>query len=249
MTSRPADPNVHQPRQSGARAQNWMVNWGKSSPPNRGTVEFVALHLDHPRDITLYLGQPATQMFLYPQTFGWNISVGSGGTSFNVVLGTPYVGDVSVRGNVLHFVCDELFVRAETGPVDLTLPGSDQVRFAAQAGLGRPSEFTRMSARTLQANGDAEMGWDLSPWATHARLDVFSTDPASTTSTAGFFVRQQVRTAGGTAFVTNAQPLAAYASGKGMALHPWANSLVLTTQGGGGAAEVFEGCLTETFTY
>lgn len=238
--------------------RRWQVNWGKSFPVDRGFVEYINIKLDQPRDVTLYLGQPNTQMFGYVNINPFLVSVGAGGTSFNYELGTEFSADPSVRGNVLHFVCDELYVRGQTNGPAVYAPGFDagSVRFGAQAGLGRPSDFERMQWQGLTANGDSELDFRLTPWSTHARFDYSGFPAGGFNPIDAFTVRQENLGPGGVTSLTGEMPLSQYLSGKGCALHPWANRLILTTTGGGGpppagppAGATYQFFLTEHFVY
>jgi hypothetical protein len=234
-----------------SRERNWIVSWGKSSPPRRGMVEYIALHLPRPHDITLYLGDPASQLYGAPDLNPWQISVGNGGTSFVYNLGSPVSGDQSVRGNVLHFVADELIVRGDTQAIDPTPAGLPTPRFAAQAGLGRPCRFERLDWQTLRANGGNAVQHNLAPWSTHARLTV--SDTATGGAPPPEFCVQQMQVLGSppvaTAPVMNKQPLSVYA--QPYPLHPWANAIEITFAGpsSGGAGKVWESALAQTFVY
>lgn len=237
------------------------TNWGKNYAANRGMVEYVRLKFPEPRDITLYLGQPNTQMFNYALPNPYVVSVGSGGTSFDYFVGRPGVleGEQSIRGTVLHFCADELYVRGDTS----VFPGApasvvNSLRFGAQAGLGTPSEFQRMRAAGKDANGDAVMTFQLTPWATHARLDwaPASGGLGSVNAITNFTVRQTCTNPAGTTDVTPEMPFSLYMQGKGVALHPFANGLAVTTTGGGGpppagpaAGAIYRVFLTETYMY
>jgi hypothetical protein len=247
--------------------RGWQVNWGKSFPGGRGLVEYVNIKLKEPRDITLYLGQPDTQMFQFPAAPNYNISVGSGGTSFNYLVGSDDSGNTvgvasSVRGNVLHFVCSELYVRGDTSNILFATP--EQVaamRFGAQAGLGRPSNFQRQHAEQRTANGDAEVGFNLTPWSTHVRFDISAfTGGGGVAPNAnpidGFTVRFENISPLGTTTITGELPIAGFLQPGGVPIPPGANAVTLTTFGGGGpppggppAGATYTMLLTETLVY
>lgn len=243
------------------------VNWGKSFPGGSGDVEYVRIELPRPADIILYLGQPNTQMFAFPAVPTYKISVGCGGTSFDYAAGVDEFGNTlgvapSIRGTVLHFVCDSLYVRGNTNNVPFATPEEIRaLRFGAQAALGRPSEFQRMHIESHQANGDAEIVFTLTPWATHARFDIAAfTGGGGIAPNAnpvdGFTVRQENVSPLGTTQLTGEIPVSRYLLEGGCPLAPGANQLTLTTFGGGGpapagppAGAVYTMYLSETLVY
>lgn len=242
------------------RAGNYTVNWGKSFPGGRGVVEYVNIKLPRPTDITLYLGQPAqTESWFVPN---YVVSVGSGGTTFDYLVGTDIYAVVSgvassCRGVTLHFVADELYVRGDTSlpGVPLTPAQLGALRFSAQAGLGRPSSFERMHPEERVANGDAEVVFALTPWSTHARVLV-SWDPVTENAITGFSARQENVSPFGTTVVLDEMPLSHYMAAGGVPLHPSATQIVVTTTGGGGpppagppAGATYQIYLAETLVY
>lgn len=234
-------------------APRYTVNWGKSYPGGRGEVEFVQLQLPKPTDITLYLGQPSTQMFEWPGAANYRVSVGCGGTSFDYLVGQNEAGSTvgvasSVRGNVLHFVCDRLFVRGNTS--DVVAPAADipRLRFAGQAGLGRPQSFQRAHQETPTVADNSEVLFVLTPWSTHARINYSSLPVPPGPSTADWTVRQINRGPAGDTDITGEMPYELYRFDEGCPLHPWCNVLALTTTTMGPAA-TFTMLLTETLMY
>jgi hypothetical protein len=211
------------------------------------------VHLEKPSDVTLYLNDPQ-QMFLFPNVNPWVISVGNGGTSFDYVVGKRPDGSGGesyscVRGQVLHFVTDQLIVRSTTDVFGgLVLPAIvNSQRFMAEAGIGRPTEFQRTQWHTVNNGaGDPEMEpIALSPWSTYARLDP-NIEVGAATNYSGLFVRQVNHSPAPVGDSDlNRQPFSNYTVGKGVPLHPWANRLVVETPGGG----VYSATITETFQH
>jgi hypothetical protein len=247
--------------------ERYAVNWGKSFAGGRGQVEYINLKLSRPTDVTLYLGQPDTQMFQFPSAPNFNISVGSGGTSFNYFCGTDDSGNTTgvastVRGNVLHFVCSELYVRGDTSAVPFATP--DQIaamRFGAFAALGRPSNFERQHIEARTANGDSEVTFRLTPWSTFVRFDITSfTGGGGVAPNAnpvdGFTVRFTNESPLGITDITGEFPIERFMQPGGCPIPPFANGLVLTTFGGGGpapagppAGATYAMYMTETLVY
>lgn len=169
-----------------ARGSKYDLNWGKSSPAKRGMVEFVSVRLPRSHDLTLYLGDPYTNV----PVPGYIVTVGNGATSFEIVLGDVYHMDMCIRGAVLHVVADQVVVRGDTGEVDpeairrrLRKNAGDPIprmlehelpRFAAQCGIGRPVSYDRIQGANA---GDS---WKLSPFSTHAwfQIGIFETPEA-----------------------------------------------------------------------
>lgn len=255
-----ATPNRGTVRSTNQRAGNYTVNWGKSFPGGRGQVEYVNIKLPKPTDITLYLGQPSQQASWFTPNFV--VSVGSGGTTFDYLVGTDIYAVVSgvassCRGVALHFVADELYVRGDTSLPGVPLSAAElaALRFSAQAGLGRPSSFERMHPEERVANGDAEVVFALTPWSTHARVLV-SWDPVTENVITGFSVRQENVSPFGTSIVMAEMPLEVYQAAGGVPLHPNATQIVVTTTGGGGpppagppAGATYQIYLAETLVY
>jgi hypothetical protein len=115
------------------KRRNMSVNWGKRYPSGRGTVEYINVSLKIPHDFTIYLGDPAVMPFWNDRPF--LLSIGNGGTSSNVEI----VG--SIRGTIVHVVCQDLIVRGDTQPTE-AVPADSGFRYQAHCGLGRPSAFT-----------------------------------------------------------------------------------------------------------
>jgi hypothetical protein len=222
------DPNMHQRRESN-RERNWVVNWGKSFPAGRGKVEYVSLKLDYPRDVTLYLGQPNTQMFGYININPFEVNVGSGGTSFLYPLGTEFSADESVRGNVLHFVTDELYVRGMTNLPPTLAPGDDgaSIRFAVQAGLGRPSNYDRQQWQLKTMSGGSIENRPLNAWATHAWLSMFSSASGAPPALGDALVEQINEGPLGSTTLMAAEDATAWLQPH--VLHPWCNTIQVTT--------------------
>lgn len=243
------------------RAGNYTVNWGKSSPGGRGVVELVNIKLPRPDDITVYLGAPLEQGSWYAGHY--QISVGSGGTSFDYLVGRNIYNvstgiDTSCRGVALHFVADELYVRADTSFNGLALPPPFDIRklrFSAQAGLGTPMRFERLQPDELQANGDSDVAFQLTPWSTHARVLV-AWDPVTMNAPTNFMVRQENQGGPfGTSVTMAPMPLSAWAAAGGP-LEAFSTHVIVTTTGGGGpppagppAGAVYQLYLAETVVY
>ena len=240
--------------------RGWQVNWGKSFPSNVGSVEYVNLRLKQPTDITLYLGSPSEQNNFVAGNYV--VSVGSGGTTFDYLVGTNIYGIAtgiasSVRGVVLHFIADNLYVRGDTTFLTAGLSASQiaLVRFGGQAGLGRPTKYERLNPLELQANGDASVTFALTSWSTHVRVES-SYDPVTQNTIDGFSVMQQyVHPVLGTSDVLGPMPLARYQD-QAVPLHPFANQIEITTTGGGGpppagppAGAVYNLYIAETLQY
>jgi hypothetical protein len=220
--------------------RGWQVNWGKSFPVNSGNVEYVNLRLSKPQDITLYLGNPSEQNNFVAGNYV--VSVGSGGTTFDYLVGTNIYGLAtgiasSVRGTVLHFIADHLYVRGDTASLLTPFLPADTlalIRFGGQAGLGRPTAYERFHPEERQANGDSEVDFTLTPWSTHVRVMV-AFDPATDNAIDGFQVRQTSTVPGlGTTDVVGNMPIALYQQPGGFPLHGSANGIIVTTTGGGG---------------
>lgn len=228
-------------RKETTRQTSWILNWGKSSPANRGIVEYISIQLPQPADLVLYLGNPR-MMQGYVSINPWLITVGNGGTSFDFNLGNEFSADASVRGNVLHFVADQLVVRGQTNMPSVPADAAASIRFSAQCGVGRPSTSQRMQWQIRQANGDSEIDITLSPWSTHAQLHV----SGAANVVSAFLVRQVNVSPTGSSDVMPDAPIGPYLEPGGMPLHPWCNQLIVTTTGGGG--DVYQVATSETFT-
>lgn len=222
--------------------RNVPPNWGRSFPGSRSDgppVELVRVELPTSADLTLYLGDPFTSEFLWPNFNETVITWGNGGTSRDLSV-TP-----SVRGNVLHFVASRLVVRSKNF-VNEDVP-TDQfnlVRVSAMAALGRPSAVTRVLFNNEHSNdrvvaGEAPKAFTLSPWAESVRI--VPTPGAPPVNLDLVTVAQGNRMPGGDT-VGTARPVSEYSAP--MALHPMTNILVMENTNPTGAVGI---AIIETF--
>ena len=206
--------------------RNVPPNWGRSFPASRADgppVELVRVELPTSTDLTLYVGDPFTSMFLWPNFNPFTITWGNGGTSRDIELVQ------SVRGTVLHFVSSRLVVRSKNFVSD-DVP-TDQfnlVRVSAMAAIGRPSPTTRVLFNNDHSNdnvvaGEAPKAFELSPWAESVRIVCTPAGPPANLDLVTVAQGNRMP-AGDTAFSVG-RPVSEYATP--MPLHPMANILIM----------------------